>query len=313
MDKETGVTDMPIVTARNLSKTFASRGKRGSVVAVNDVSLTLQRGDTLGLVGESGSGKSTLGRLLARLIDPDDGTVVLEGTDLTSLRGRALRRARSRFQVVFQEPYASLDPRMTVLQIIEEPLVATKIVKSAKERRERVLAMLDDVGLPREFISRKPGALSGGQQQRVGIARALISEPTFVVLDEPTSSLDQTVRASILQLLVHLQRTKSLTFVFISHDIHTVRRLCNRTAVMHLGNIVEIGPTENIMERPQHPYTKKLLSAVLSLTPGESTRGGNTDDHPTTAISSSGRKCDMPDDACELQVEALHLTGERSR
>ncbi|MDQ4214647.1 ATP-binding cassette domain-containing protein [Microbacterium sp. ASV81] len=272
MTRETGAQDMPILRAEHLSKTFAAQGRGSAVYAVNDVSLTLQHGDTLGLVGESGSGKSTLGRLLARLVEPDEGTVVLDGEDLTALRGRRLRRARSKFQVVFQEPYASLDPRMTILQIIEEPLVATKLVRSAKERRERVLAMLDEVGLPREFLTRKPGALSGGQQQRVGIARALISEPTFVVLDEPTSSLDQTVRASILQLLVHLQRTKSLTFVFISHDIHTVRRLCNRTAVMHLGSIVEIGPTENVMQRPQHPYTRSLLSAELSLTPGVPTR-----------------------------------------
>lgn len=313
MSTETSATQAPIVVARNLSKTFAARGKGGSVVAVNDVSLSLDRGDTLGLVGESGSGKSTLGRMLARLIEPDEGTVMLEGTDLTALHGKSLRRARSRFQVVFQEPYASLDPRMTVMQIVEEPLIATRLVRSARERRERVLAALDDVGLPRDFASRKPGALSGGQQQRVGIARALISEPTFVVLDEPTSSLDQTVRASILQLLVHLQRTKSLTFVFISHDIHTVRRICNRTAVMHLGNIVEIGPTENILERPQHPYTKKLLSAVLSLTPGESSRrpAAGPGDPGSGSVPVTGG--DATADPRRPGTETLHLAGRRGK
>jgi ABC-type oligopeptide transport system ATPase subunit len=314
MNDESGVREMPLVIARNLSKTFAVRGKGTSVRAVNDVSLSLERGDTLGLVGESGSGKSTLGRLLARLIDTDEGTVTLEGDDLTAMRGRRLRKARSRFQVVFQEPYASLDPRMTLLQIIEEPLVATRLVRSRAARRERVLAMLDDVGLPREFITRKPGALSGGQQQRVGIARALISEPRFVVLDEPTSSLDQTVRASILQLLFHLQRTRSLTFVFISHDIHTVRRLCNRTAVMHRGSIVEIGPTENVLERPQHPYTRTLLSAALSLTPGGSTHDFTTDEaRAVDAGVDAHGSSSVGTDAGGIGPVPMRLAGERSR
>lgn len=311
MIDETDVREMPLVSAQNLSKTFAARGHGARVHAVNDVSLTLERGDTLGLVGESGSGKSTLGRLLARLVEPDEGRVTLEGVELTALRGRRLRHARSQFQVVFQEPYASLDPRMTLLQIIEEPLVAIKLVKSRTERRERVLAMLDDVGLPRDFITRRPGALSGGQQQRVGIARALISEPKFVVLDEPTSSLDQTVRASILQLLVHLQRTRSLTFVFISHDIHTVRRLCNRTAVMHRGSVVEIGPTDNVLERPQHPYTRTLLSAALSLVPGEATHDFTADDM-TTADTRPDR-LEIHDELGGLDPGAMRFAGERSR
>lgn len=306
---------MPILTAQNLTKTFAQRGRGGNrVIAVNDVSLSLERGETLGLVGESGSGKSTLGRLLARLLDPDNGTVVLDGVDLTKLKGRKLRQARSKFQVVFQEPYASLDPRMTVLQIIEEPLVATKLVKSRKERRKRVLAMLVDVGLPPEFITRKPGALSGGQQQRVGIARALISEPDLVILDEPTSSLDQTVRASILQLLARLQQMRSLTFVFISHDIHTVRRLCDRTAVMHLGSIVEIGATEDVLDRPQHPYTRTLLSAALSLTPGETTRDFTDESDPRNDFfRQSSSEADSPDVDPEVSAQDLSVTGERGQ
>lgn len=306
---------MPILSAQNLTKTFAQRGRAGGrVMAVNDVSLSLERGETLGLVGESGSGKSTLGRLLSRLLDPDSGTVILDGVDLTKLSGRPLRQARSKFQVVFQEPFASLDPRMTVLQIIEEPLVATKLVTSRNERRKLVETMLVDVGLPVEFLTRKPGALSGGQQQRVGIARALISEPELVILDEPTSSLDQTVRASILQLLARLQQMRSLTFVFISHDIHTVRRLCDRTAVMHLGSIVEIGATEDVLERPQHPYTKTLLSAALSLTPGESTRDFTIESEPKDdAVSPTVSEPTDLGTEPDLGIQTLSMTGERGQ
>lgn len=259
---------MPMLVARDLIKTFGDRD-RGRVHAVDRVSLNVDAGETLALVGESGSGKSTLGRLLSRLLDADAGTVTLAGVELTSLSGRALRKERAKFQVVFQEPFASLDPRMTVEQIVEEPLVATGTEKGRSERRRRVARMLDEVGLPQEFLFRRPADMSGGQQQRVGIARALISEPKLVVLDEPTSSLDLTVRASILNLLIRLQRSHDLTFLFISHDIHTVRRLADRTAVMYLGRIVEIGPTAEVLDRPQHPYTKALLSAALSLTPGK--------------------------------------------
>jgi ABC-type oligopeptide transport system ATPase subunit len=270
---------MPFLSAHNLKRTFASR-RRGSepVIAVDNVSLSVDQGQTLGLVGESGSGKSTLGRLISRLIEPDEGSVVLDGVDLTRLKGHKLRLARSEFQVVFQEPFASLNPRMAVGQIVEEPLLATGLERSRSKRRDRVAAILQEVGLPSEFLDRRPADLSGGQQQRVGIARALVSEPKLVILDEPTSSLDQTVRAGILKLLAGLQQTHGLTFVFISHDIHTVRRLCDRTAVMHLGRIVEIGDTTDVLERPQHPYTRKLLSAALSLTPGRAGSEFTSDD-----------------------------------
>jgi peptide/nickel transport system ATP-binding protein/oligopeptide transport system ATP-binding protein len=257
---------MPMLAARDLTKTF--EGRDGSrVLAVDGVDLDIEAGTTLALIGESGSGKSTLGRLITRLLPADRGTVTLGGTDLTALSARALRRKRGEFQVVFQEPYASLNPRMTVGEIVAEPLVVAGGLSKA-ERRARVLDTLHEVGLPAEHAARRPGDLSGGQQQRVGIARALVTDPRLVVLDEPTSSLDLSVRAGILRLLARLQQSRGLTYLFISHDIHTVQRLSDRTAVMYLGRIVEVGPTQELLRRPQHPYTKALLSAALSVVPG---------------------------------------------
>ncbi|MFE4413988.1 oligopeptide/dipeptide ABC transporter ATP-binding protein [Streptomyces sp. NPDC056821] len=254
--------------AKDLTRTFPGRdGSR--VFAADGVNLTLGEGETLGVIGESGSGKSTLGRLLVRLLDPDRGTVSIAGTDLGSLGKRELRKRRSDFQVVFQEPYASLNPRLTVGAIVEEPLIATGKTRSKAERRERVVSTLAEVGLSADYLPRRPADLSGGQQQRVGIARALVTDPRVIVLDEPTSSLDLTVRAGVLRMLAEMQKARGLAYVFISHDIHTVGRLCSRTAVMYLGRIVEHGPTEEVLARPQHPYTKALLSAALSVMPGQ--------------------------------------------
>ncbi|WP_037368001.1 oligopeptide/dipeptide ABC transporter ATP-binding protein [Amycolatopsis orientalis] len=258
---------MPVLVAEDLRRTFPGPG--GSQVrAVDGVNLAVSEGETLGLIGESGSGKSTLGRLLVRLLDADRGTVTLDGRELTGLRGAALRRSRRDFQIVFQEPFASLNPRLKVGAIVEEPLLVNGKSGTKAQRRQRVLDTLADVGLSPEHCARRPADLSGGQQQRVGIARALVTGPRFVVLDEPTSSLDLTVRAEVLQLLARLQHERGLTFLFISHDIHTVRRLCSRTAVMYLGRIVEIGPTESVLAHPRHPYTKALLSAALPVDPG---------------------------------------------
>jgi oligopeptide/dipeptide ABC transporter ATP-binding protein len=256
-----------MLAARQVTRTFAGRdGSR--IYAVERVDLSVKEGETLGLIGESGSGKSTLGRLLTRMLDPDSGTVTFGGIDLTALGRGEVRKLRGDFQIVFQEPFASLNPRMTIGEIVEEPLIAARGVKSKAERHARVDAMLREVGLGPEHWHRRPADLSGGQQQRVGIARALISSPRMVVLDEPTSSLDVTSRVAILKLLADLQRKHALTFLFISHDVHTVRRLSSRIAVMYLGRIVEIGRTQDVLERPEHPYTRALLSAALSLTPG---------------------------------------------
>ena len=256
-----------MLSARQVTRTFAGRD-HARIFAVERVDLTIEEGETLGLIGESGSGKSTLGRLLTRMLDPDSGSVTLGGVELSALSRAEVRKLRGDFQIVFQEPFASLNPRMTIGEIVEEPLIAARGIRSRTERHTRVDAMLREVGLGPEYWHRRPADLSGGQQQRVGIARALISSPRVVVLDEPTSSLDVTARMSILKLLSDLQRKFALTFLFISHDIHTVRRLSTRIAVMYLGRVVEIGRTRDVLERPEHPYTRALLSAALSLTPG---------------------------------------------
>ncbi|WP_320669058.1 ABC transporter ATP-binding protein [Patulibacter defluvii] len=259
---------MSLLRIERLTKTFRSAGGH-SVFAVNGVDLEITEGETVGLIGESGSGKSTVGRLAIRLLDPDEGVVSFDGSDLASLDPARLRKARAGFQAVFQEPFESLNPRLTIGAIIAEPLVNFAPQLSRAERRAKVLEALESVRLPAEFLDRRPGDLSGGQQQRVGIARAIVAQPRFVVLDEPTSSLDLTVRAAMLELLAELQERLGLAYLFISHDIQTVRYFCRRTAVMYLGRVVEIGPTAEVIERPKHPYTRALLSAALSTDPDD--------------------------------------------
>ena len=257
---------MSLLKLEGVTKTFAGAGGR-RVYAVNGVDLTIDEGETVGLIGESGSGKSTVGRLAIRLLDPDSGTVAFAGRDLGSLPPRVLRRARSEFQIVFQEPFESLDPRLRVGAIVAEPLINFAPELGRAERQQRVLEALEAVRLPAHFADRNPSDLSGGQQQRVGIARAIVARPRLVVLDEPTSSLDLTVRGAMLELLAELQETLGLAYLFISHDIHTVQYFCRRTAVMYLGRIVELGATQQVMAAPKHPYTQALLSAKLSVDP----------------------------------------------
>lgn len=262
---------MPIIEMKDVRKTF--RTPQGlPVAAVDGISLAVERGETLGIIGESGSGKSTLGRLILRLIEADSGTILLEGEDIRALSKAQLRHRRRRWQIVFQEPFASLNPRLTIRQIVEEPLIVAKAYGSGAERLRRVTDTLEEVGLSQDFLNRRPANLSGGQQQRVGIARCLVTDPTLVVLDEPTSSLDLTIRASILRMLAKLQVSRGLTYVFVSHDIDTVRHFCSRVAVMHRGRFVETGSTDDVLSRPQQPYTQALMSAAMPpipYTPGE--------------------------------------------
>jgi oligopeptide/dipeptide ABC transporter ATP-binding protein len=261
---------MPLLEIDGVTKHFHARGGKGIVRAVNNVSLTIDEGETVALIGESGSGKSTLGRLVLRLLEPDEGAVRFQGVDLTQLDVKDMREVRSKLQVVFQEPFESLNPRMSVGDIVTEPLIIHEKNLSSIQREHKVRETLDRVGLAQESITRLPGQLSGGQQQRVGIARAIITNPRLIVLDEPTSSLDLSVRAQILSLLADLQRELGLAYLFISHDISTVEYVSQRIAVMYLGEIMEAGPVSDVIKDPRHRYTRALLSSRLSTNPKES-------------------------------------------
>jgi ABC-type glutathione transport system ATPase component len=258
---------MPLVEVRNLCKTFAlaesifGGGAKGEVRAVDDVSLDVEAGKTLGLVGESGSGKSTLGRLILRLIEPTSGSIRFEGCDLLHASGEDLRHLRRDMQIIFQDPFGSLDPRMKVGDVVAEPLIIHAHLTAA-DRRQRVAELLRSVGLDESASPRFPHEFSGGQRQRIGIARALAVRPKFIVADEPVSALDVSVGAQIVNLLARLQRELGLTYLFISHSIPVVRYLATDIAVMHRGKIVESGPTEQIVERPQEAYTRSLLEAT---------------------------------------------------
>jgi len=256
---------MPLLEVRDLVKEFSR--KRGllapaSVVrAVDGVSFTIAEGETFGLVGESGSGKTTTGRCILRLIEPTSGQVRFKGEDVLALSPSRMRHARRDMQIVFQDPYSSLNPRMRVGAIVEEPLIIHKIGAKG-ERRARVAELFELVGLDPSQLSRYPHQFSGGQRQRIGLARALALNPSFIIADEPVSALDVSVQAQVVNLLMDLQERLKLTYLFIAHDLRLVRHICSRVAVMYLGRIVEMGETESLFAAPAHPYTRALLSAI---------------------------------------------------
>ncbi|HET7627324.1 MAG TPA: dipeptide ABC transporter ATP-binding protein [Bacillales bacterium] len=252
-----------LVRVENLKKDFRiSRSvfsvKKDRVRAVNGLNFSIYEGETLGIVGESGCGKSTTGRLLLNLIKPTEGSVHFEGRDLTSLTYREMKKARKDFQMIFQDPYASLNPRMTVKQILEEPLVTHR----SPDREKRIRKLIDAVGIPESYLDRNPHQFSGGQRQRIGIARALMLNPKFIVADEPVAALDVSIQAQILNLMIDLQKELHLTYLFIAHDLGVVQYISDRIAVMYLGEIVELAESDELYERPLHPYTKALLSAI---------------------------------------------------
>jgi ABC-type oligopeptide transport system ATPase subunit len=246
---------MALLDVRRLTKEFPPRR------AVDEVSFTIERGETFGLVGESGSGKTTTARCILRLIEPTSGEVIFDGRDVLALSRAELRRARRDMQIVFQDPYSSLDPRMRAFAIVEEPLVIHKQGSKA-ERKRRVEELFTLVGLNPDHLQRLPAEFSGGERQRIGLARALALNPSFIVADEPVSALDASVQAQVVSLLMGLQQRLQLTYLFIAHDLRLVENVCARVAVMYLGRIVEMGGTATLFASPQHPYTKALLSAI---------------------------------------------------
>jgi len=259
---------MPLLEVHHLTREFSGRGGlfarvsgAHAVRAVDDVSFSIERGETFGLVGESGSGKTTTGRCILRLIEPTSGEVIFEGRSVLELPRRELRRVRQDMQIVFQDPYSSLDPRMRVSEILEEPLVIHRLGSRA-ERRRRTEELLSLVGLEKGHLLRYPHEFSGGQRQRIGLARALALSPSLIIADEPVSALDLSVQAQVVNLLMDLQQRLQLTYLFIAHDLRLVEHICSRVAVMYRGRIVEMGDTAKLFASPHHPYTKALLSAI---------------------------------------------------
>ena len=252
-----------VLEVRNLKKYFKNPG--GLLHAVDGVSFSIERGKTLGIVGESGCGKSTLGRCVIRLIEPTDGEIIYKGTDICSLSNRDMKELRKDMQIVFQDPYSSLNPRKTVLDLISEPIRLNRMIAGAAQEdvETRVLELMETVGLAERLINTYPHELDGGRRQRIGIARALSVNPQFIVCDEPVSALDVSIQAQILNLLKKLQREIGLTYIFITHDLSVVNYFSNDIMVMYLGEVVEMAPSEKLFKNPMHPYTQALLSAIL--------------------------------------------------
>ncbi len=310
-----------LVSVRNLSMHFpiykgVLRRQVGVVKAVDDVSFDIRKGETLGVVGESGCGKSTTGRAILRLYVPTGGTVMLGAHDLTKLEGNALRALRPEMQMIFQDPQASLNPRMTVGSIIAEPLDEHRKDLSKAQKQSKVRDLLDQVGMNPNFANRYPHEFSGGQRQRIGIARALALDPQFIVCDEPIAALDVSIQAQVVNLLEDLQEKLGLTYLFISHDLSMVRHIADRVAVMYLGKVVELAPRDPIYDDPLHPYTKSLLSAVPTVHGGKKDRIILQGDVPSPANPPKGcnfcTRCPVAEARChEVEPEWREVKPDR--
>ena len=317
----------PILVVKGLKKYYPVRGgilggKIGEVRAVDGVSFTVREGETLGLVGESGCGKSTLGRALNRLEKPTEGTVLFEGKDLAHASGKELFQLRRDIQMIFQDPYSSLNPRMTIGEIVREPLLIHRADLHPRAQVEKVRELLEVVGLPGDTLERYPHEFSGGQRQRVGLARALTLEPKLVIADEPVSALDVSVQSQVLNLMVRLQRERNLTYVFISHDLSVVEYISDTIAIMYLGRIVEVGTVETIFSRAAHPYTRALIEAIPVPDPRQSHEVKLLEGEAPSALSPPPGcpfhpRCPFAIAACSEAVPALEAVeaseGDRGR
>ena len=252
--------DTPLIQAVDLVKYFNT--KRGPLHAVDHVNLSIKKGETLGVVGESGCGKSTLGRTILRLLEPTSGSVLYNGDDIVKYSPQKMKEMRKKMQIIFQDPFTSLNPRMSVSEIIAEPMITTKTYTNAAERLDRVYQLMETVGLAERFINSYPHELDGGRRQRIGIARALSVRPEFIVCDEPVSALDVSIQAQILNLMMDLQDSMGLTYMFVTHNLSVIKHISDNIAVMYLGQCVELAPTEELFAHPEHPYTKALLNAI---------------------------------------------------
>lgn len=303
-----------LLRTNDLSRQF--RLGHQAFYAVSKVNIDIRNGETLGLVGESGCGKSTLGRMITSLIRPSEGTIQYRDMELTQLKGKALRDVRREIQMVFQDPYASLNPRMRIEDIIREPLFINK-VGSASEQKEKVKELMEIVGIPTEYKSRFPHQFSGGQRQRIGIARALVLNPRLVVCDEPVSALDVSIQAQVLNLLMKLQEQFALTYLFISHDLNVVEHICDRVSIMYLGHLCELASKEEVFSSPRHPYTHFLLSSnpVLDPTKRREDREILTGDVASPVNPPPGcrfhPRCPYAKDICKEQEPPMTQEGER--
>lgn len=306
--KETDMENkQPLVQLKDVTKTYQD-GKRGSVFAVSGLSLDIYEGETLGLVGESGCGKSTVGNMLVHLLKPDSGSILFRGEDTAAMSERQFHPLRKEIQMIFQDPYSSLNPRKKIGWLLEEPLKIHQKNMKKEERKKKVEEMLREVGLDVEYAGRFPKELSGGQRQRVSIALAFLMAPAFLVADEPVSALDVSVQAQILNLMRQLQKKYQLTSLFISHDLGVVSYLSDRIGVMYLGHLVEIGTTEQLLSHPAHPYTKALFGASEKILPGEI---------PSPSDPPSGcpfhTRCEYCTERCKTEMPQLRIVSDASK